>query len=422
MNRCGTVKRYAVRVPSSKSIAHRLLICAALSTAPSVIRVYRPSADVEATVSCLGALGASITTERGDIDGLTLYRIDPIAADNAAPAGIRELRTGESGSTLRFLLPVAAALGVDARFICEGRLPERPLGPLLDALRLGGVTAVKDGNTITVSGRLHAGNYALPGNISSQFVTGMLLALPLVEGVSTLKVEGRLESADYVRLTLDAHKRAGIEIKRECSLYRVSGGQKYGISGEITVEGDWSGAAFLLCAGAASEAGVTVCGLDPASVQGDRRIIDILRTFGAVVETAADRVTARKGELHAISLDASDIPDLVPAIAALAAQVKGETVIKGAARLRLKESDRLETTAAMLRALGGTVAVNDDGLTITGGKLTGGNTDSYGDHRIAMAAAVASMGCAAPVTVGGADCVTKSYPHFWEDLQRATGL
>ncbi|MBO7408230.1 MAG: 3-phosphoshikimate 1-carboxyvinyltransferase, partial [Clostridia bacterium] len=266
-----------------------------------------------------------------------------------------------------------------------------------------------------------AGNYALPGNISSQFVTGMLLALPLVEGVSTLKVEGRLESADYVRLTLDALKRAGIEIKRECSLYRVPGGQKYGISGNITVEGDWSGAAFLLCAGAASEAGVTVCGLDPASAQGDRRVTEILRAFGAVVETAADRVTARKSDLHGITLDASDIPDLVPAIAALAAQVKGETVIKGAARLRLKESDRLETTAAMLRALGGTVAVNDDGLTITGGRLTGGNTDSYGDHRIAMAAAVASMGCSSPVTVGGAECVTKSYPHFWEDYQRATG-
>ena len=422
MNRCGTVKRYAVRVPSSKSIAHRLLICAALSTAPSVIRVFRPSADVEATVSCLAALGASITAERGDIDGLTLYRVTPIASDNAVPAGIRELRTGESGSTLRFLLPVAAALDVDARFVCEGRLPERPLGPLLDALRLGGVTAVKDGNTITVSGRLHAGNYALPGNISSQFVTGMLLALPLIESVSTLKVEGRLESADYVRLTLDALRRSGIETKRECSLYRVPGGQKYSLGGDITVEGDWSGAAFLLCAGAVSEAGVTVCGLDPASAQGDRRIIDILRAFGAVVETAADKVTARKGELHGITLDASDIPDLVPAIAALAAQVKGDTVIKGAARLRLKESDRLETTAAMLHALGGTVAVNDDGLVITGGQLAGGNTDSYGDHRIAMAAAVASMGCAAPVTVNGAECVTKSYPRFWADFQRATGL
>ena len=425
MKRCGTETPHAVRVPSSKSAAHRLLICAALSEGPSTVSVFRPSADVEATVSCLNALGARIVARGDGADGVTRYEVTPLNArrgeENPAQ-GIREFHPGESGSTLRFLLPVAAALGVDACFVCEGRLPERPLGPLLDVLRLGGVTAVKEGNTVRVSGRLQAGEYALPGNVSSQFVSGMLLALPLADGLSTLKVEGRLESADYVKMTLEALKLSGIEIKRECSLYRVPGGQQFRLTGEHYVGGDWSGAAFMLCAGAASGTGVTVLGLDTDSAQGDRRILEVLEALGAEVECRGGNVTVREGTLHGITLDASDIPDLVPAIAALAAQIKGETVIKGAARLRYKESDRLETTAAMLRQLGGSVTVNEDGLTIIGRALTGGNADSFGDHRIAMAAAVASMGSALPVTVNGAECVTKSYPGFWEDFHRAMGI
>ncbi|MBO4327331.1 MAG: 3-phosphoshikimate 1-carboxyvinyltransferase [Clostridia bacterium] len=412
--------RYGVcSVPSSKSQAHRLLICASLSEGLTKLGVRGGSADINATVSCLRSLGTPI--EKRGSDGIDEYEAGQIPA--ASGSGVSETRAvldaGESGSTLRFLVPVVCALGIDTVFKMAGRLPERPMGPLENALISGGASIERNGNELHVRGRLSPGAYTLPGNVSSQFISGMLFALPLLSGESTLTVTGGLESSGYVKLTENALKRSGIVFAFSGGTYTVPGKQKYRFataSDRTDVEGDWSGAAFMLCMGAASEKGITVKGLDPDSAQGDKRIIDVLRSFGADVSVGLGSVTVKKRMLHGIELNASEIPDMVPAVAALAAISDGTTRITGASRLRLKESDRIRTTAGLIKALGGNAYETDDGLVIEGssGKLPGGNADPSADHRIAMAAAVAASGAAGPVTVTGAGCVSKSFPGFWE--------
>ena len=413
-------------VPSSKSVAHRMLICAALSDSRTEITIREKSKDIDATVSCLKALGAVIT---GSTEGnVTHFVIEPIGRGGQCDSEPVTLNVGESGSTLRLLVPVVCALGKTALFTMEGRLPERPMDALLDALSGGGGTFSRCGNELFVSGRLRSGSYSLPGNISSQFITGMLLALPLLEGVSTLTIEGKTESQDYIKLTEDALIKSGIEFSFADGQYTVPGCQRYSLSGGHFIEGDWSGAAFLLCAGGASVNGITVCGLRADSAQGDKRIIDVLRAFGASVEQTDDSVTVRKKTLRGIDADASGIPDLVPAIAALAAISEGITRITGAARLRLKESDRLISTASMIKSIGGEVFTQPDGLVIAGRNvLSGGSVDSFGDHRIAMAAAISAARAKGPVVISDPCCVSKSFPDFWDvlkndiTLERGTG-
>ena len=371
----------------SKSAAHRLYICAALAEQPTEISCQGTSKDIEATKACLAAIR----------QGETL------------------LPCGESGSTLRFLLPVAAALGLEVDFRMEGRLPDRPLAPLDQQLAAHGVTLSRPvrHDLLHLSGQLRPGDYVLPGNVSSQYISGLLFALPLLPGTSTLTVTGKVESAPYIAMTLDALRQFGVEISRTGNVYTISG-QSYHSPGRAVVEGDWSNAAFWLCAGAMSGP-VTVTGLDPDSLQGDREVLDILKRFGADTRQQGTACTVSPGPLTAIDIDAAAIPDLVPVLSVVAAAAEGTTRIYHAERLRIKESDRLRTVSAMLKQLGASVEETADGLLIHGGRpLTGGTVDSANDHRIAMSAAVASVLC--DVTVEGAEAVSKSYPRFWTDL------
>ena len=405
----------AVSIPASKSRAHRLLICSALSREDSVLICRGLSADIEATCRCLRGMGAEISVRDDRI------HVRPLIPAGSKPAGPeRELPCGESGSTLRFLLPVAGALGLSAVFRMEGRLPSRPMDPLADELRAHGMRIRQEGSLLRCEGKLRAGEYRIPGNISSQYISGLLFALPLLEGDSVLTVAEPLESADYVAMTEDALRLAGFRAFREGAVWRVPGNQQGSLSGVLPVESDWSSAAFFLSLGALSPAGVTVRGMNPASVQGDRAVLEVLRRFGAKVLEDGDTVSVSRGPLKGIRLDASGIPDLVPVVAVVAAAAEGETVIEHAERLRLKESDRLETTASMLRALGADVRETPDGLRVSGysGRLRGGEVSSFGDHRIAMSAAVAASLCENTVLVSGAECTDKSFPGFWETLDR----
>lgn len=398
----------------SKSAAHRLLLCAALADHPTQVVCPQSSQDIDATLRCLRGLGASIQKrEEG-------YEVVPI--DRSKTAAPCVLDCGESGSTLRFLLPVAGALGAEATFQMAGRLAERPMEPLIDQLQANGCTIEQNHQeqTLTISGQLVPGAYCLPGNVSSQFISGLLFALPLLPGESSLTVEGERESESYLHLTLRALADFGVVPEetdegwtirpRRCRSPRL-----------VRVEGDWSNAAPWLCLGALGGEGITVTGMDLESLQGDKAICDVLARMGARVGHIADRVTVCRGRPAATEINARDIPDLVPVLAAVAAVMPGTTRILGAARLRLKESDRLAATARILNALGGQVEETEDGLLIVGHPvLTGGQVDAFGDHRIAMAAAVASGACTGPVVITGAQAVEKSYPAFWRAL-RALG-
>lgn len=371
---------------ASKSMAHRLMICSALAEEQTEILCSTTSKDMEATANCLSAMKTGET-----------------------------LPCGESGSTLRFLLPVVSALGLTAEFLMEGRLPQRPLAPLDAQLTAHGVTLSRPKEEIlSVSGKLTPGDYTLPGNVSSQYISGLLLALPLLDSPSTLTVTGNVESAPYIEMTLSAMEIFGVSVEKKGDTYYIVP-QSYRSPGTVAVEGDWSNSAFWLCAGALGKP-VTVTGLNLASLQGDKAVCEILARFGAKVERSGDKVTVSPGKLTACDIDAKEIPDLVPVLSVVAAAAEGTTKVYNAGRLRLKESDRLETVSQMLTALGGKVEQTDDGLLITGCTLSGGTVDSCNDHRIAMAAAIASVLC--PVTVTGAETVNKSYPQFWEDLEK----
>lgn len=406
--RPGSVQGCIAAIPS-KSHAHRLLIGGMLADGPVRIRITASSRDIEATLGCIQALGTQVKVQ-GEWRILTPGPVPPQT----------QLNCGESGSTLRFLLPVAAALGCTTTLSGTGRLPERPLSPLLEELEAHGVTFSEKQLPLTVSGTLNGGRYRLPGSISSQYFTGLLLALPLLEEDSLLEIDGVLESARYLDITLQTLESFGISIERESGRFRIPGRQQYHSPGTIIPEGDWSNAAFFLAAGAL-RGPVTVTGLQMDSPQGDRAIIEVLESFGAKITVGDHAVTVAPGPLRAITLDASQIPDLVPVLSVVAALAEGTTCITGAARLRLKESDRLKTTTALLRALGICASETPDGLEIQGGTLQSGTVDGAGDHRIVMAAAVAALAATGPVTIQGAEAVEKSYPGFFMDLMTLAG-
>ena len=400
----------AVTIPASKSQAHRQLICAALGRKRVTLRCDGLSRDIRATMACLEALGAEIAVV-GDTITVT-----PVGA----PKGPCRLPCGESGSTLRFLLPVAAALGVEASFLMEGRLPQRPMEALEGQLVAHGVDIGREGDTLTCRGRLRSGEFTLPGNVSSQYISGLLFALPLLDGDSTLTVTGTVESAAYIAMTEDALRLSGVRFEKKDNRYVIPGGQVYVPPADLQVEGDWSNAAFFLSMGALGGE-ITVRGLNLRSAQGDRAVLEVLRAFGAEVHKGEHCVTVRHQPLHGITIDAAPIPDLVPVLSVVASAAAGETRIINAGRLRLKESDRLTTTARLLTALGGCVEELPEGLVIRGTPLAGGVVDACGDHRIAMSAAVAARLCSGAVTVEGCECVEKSYPRFWEHLEALKG-
>ena len=405
-----------VTAPASKSHGHRLLLCAALSEGENAVDFGTLSEDIAATLRCLQALGAEV-----DVEGNTAVFHNGIR--NLVYHNHIVLSCGESGSTLRFLLPLCGALGVEAEFQMQGRLPERPLAPLDALLCAHGMELRKSGTSLFVRGQLEAGDYSITGSVSSQYITGLLYALPLLPGDSTLTVTGKVESAPYIAMTEDALKQSGIGFHKSDWVYTISGGQHYALPHHCKVEGDCSNAAFFLAMGALSEEGITVRNIPDSSLQGDRQILDLLRSFGAEVCEQGERVTVRRGILHGITIDASNIPDLVPVLSVVAAAAEGETHILNAGRLRIKESDRLRSTAALLFALGAEAEELPDGLRIHGGKaLRGGCVDSFHDHRIAMAAAVAASICTDSITVRDALCTDKSYPGFWDGMEQLQRL
>ena len=403
-----------VKIPASKSQAHRLLICAALGERETLISCDGISKDIAATMACLNALGADIKEEG---QGQLLVR--PI---EKVPEGVCVLPCGESGSTLRFLLPVVGALGAAADFHMEGRLPQRPLAPLDRELAAHGMELTLEGAILRCRGKLRAGDYSLPGNVSSQYISGLLMALPILDGNSFLEVTDSIESGAYIAMTEDALRLAGIDVDKNGRSYRIRGGQRAKVPERLEVEGDYSNAAFFLCMGALSKKGMSVSGLSASSLQGDRTVLDVLRRFGAEVHVDENVIRVRRGALKGCVIDAAPIPDLIPVLSVAASAAEGETRVVNASRLRLKESDRLQSTAQLINNLGGDVTELEDGLIIRGvGKLDGGSIESFGDHRIAMSAAVASCICRGAVTVQGSECVQKSYPRFWEDFGALTG-
>ena len=402
-----------VRIPASKSQAHRLLICVALGEEKTEVVCDGISADIAATAKCLRALGAAVEeTEAG-------FLVSPI---KKVPEGRCELYCGESGSTLRFLLPIVGALSAQAVFHREGRLPQRPLAPLDAVLTAHGMTLSEDGDLLLCSGQLQAGDYEITGNVSSQYISGLLMALPRLAGESRLTVTGTLESAAYVAMTEDALRLSGVEFSKNGASYAIPGGQRFRLPARTAVEGDWSNAAFFLCMGALAKEGIRVEGLNLKSSQGDRGVLDVLRAFGAAVSEEENAVTVRRGTLRGVTVDASPIPDLIPVLSVVASVAAGETRVENAYRLRLKESDRLQSTANLLRALGGRVEEKEDGLVITGvSALHGGAVETQNDHRLAMSAAVAACAAMGEVTVDNDACVAKSYPRFWEDYGSLKG-
>lgn len=401
-----------VRIPSSKSIVHRLLICAALGQEKMTIRYDGLSRDIRATADCLNALGADIRAGEKEL------RITPIAKQKQTEKAF--LPAGESGSTLRFLIPLAGALGRQADFHMEGRLFERPLAPFDQLLREHGMSLRRKGQILHCEGQLDGGMFRLPGNISSQYFSGLLMALPILSGESRLQTEGEMESAAYVRLTEEVLHMADVRFVRENkSTWTISGCQTPHLPQTVRAEGDWSNAAFFLCAAALSETGIRVSGLNPSSVQGDRQILQILREFGAEIMTDQDCISVRQGTRCPLSIDAMAIPDLVPVLAILSCGAEGTSRITGASRLRWKESDRLKATTALIHSLGGEAEELPDGIIVHGnGRLSGGKIDAFNDHRIAMSAAVAAVLCSEPVIVPKAECVEKSYPAFWRDFEK----
>ena len=378
-----------ISIIPSKSQAHRLLICAAFADKSTQLRCCETNRDMDATADCLRALGAEIIrTETG-------YTVFPAKAIPEKAV----MNCCESGSTLRFLLPVVGALGVDATFLMEGRLPQRPLSPLWEEMeRMGCILSRPMPNTIRCQGRLHTGAYYIDGSVSSQFITGLLLALSLLDGESSLTITGKVESRPYIDLTRQVISLFGGDPNHP-------GADKFHSPGHITVEGDWSNGAFFLAADYLDiDPGLAIHGLNETSVQGDRAAAHWIPEL------------CRKN----CTIDAADIPDLVPILSVTAAANHG-AVFTNIQRLRIKESDRVASTIAMIQNLGGKAEATEDTLTVFGTGLTGGTVDAVNDHRIAMSAAIASTVCKKDVTILGAECVKKSYPKFWEEFSRLGG-
>lgn len=376
-----------ITVIPSKSQAHRLLICAAFADGPTILNCPETNRDMDATAGCLNALGADIVkTETG-------YFVTP-AGKMPEKA---ELNVHDSGSTLRFMLPVAGALGVDTLFQMEGRLPQRPLSPMWEEMeRMGCSLTRPTDDTIRCTGKLRPGHYRIDGSVSSQYITGLLLALSLLDCPSQLEITGQVESRPYIQMTKDAVSRFGADPENP-------GTKQFHSPGNLTVEGDWSNGAFFLAANTLGSR-LDIQGLKADSSQGDRAAAVLLPKL-------------REGRPV---IDARDIPDLVPILSVVAACCHGAE-FTNIRRLHLKESDRVASVVAMITALGGRAEADENTLCVFGTGLNGGTVDSVNDHRIAMSAAIAATVCEEQVTILGADSVQKSYPKFFEEYRRLGG-
>ena len=390
----------SLSVPASKSCAHRSIICASLADGVSHLSGVTMSKDIEATIGAMTALGAEFEVNGEDIT---------VKGNGGRHADKCIVDCNESGSTLRFVIPIAAAVGKETEFHGRGRLPQRPIDIFTRELGKNGVKFDYH-NTMpfTVSGGLKSGRFEIEGDVSSQFITGLLFALPLLEGDSEIILTSHLESRPYVDITIDTLRRFGVAVEETDDGFKVKGGQKYKPHDE-KIEGDYSQAAFF-CVANALGSQVELHNLNENSVQGDKKILEIIRDM------------CYNGNIGNYNADCSDIPDLVPILAVLGAFGSGRSVIYNAKRLKIKESDRLETTAALINSLGGRVTVTDDGLIIEPtGAMHGGTVDSFGDHRIVMAAAIAATAIDGEVVIKGAEAAEKSYPAFFDDYKMLGG-
>ena len=408
-----------INAPASKSEAHRILICAALSDKKT--KIYNLDKnnlndDINATVNCLEALGAGFEFE----DNYVIVRpINKMLVSDKPHV----LNCNESGSTLRFMLPVACALYNQVEFTGAGRLPERPLDDLLSVMKSHGVNFSSDKLPFKTQGRLNAGEFKIKGDVSSQYITGLLLAMPLLNNNnSKIILTSQLKSADYVNITLKVLRDFGVEVSLNNNIYKIAD-KKFNSPESIRVGADWSSAAFYLAAGALG-CDVSVGGLDVNSAQGDKKILELLKDFGADVYINEDKIAVNKNNLIAQQIDIDATPDLLPVLAVIAAYAQGETVFYNAARLRLKESDRIKSACDMINALGGQAEEQPDALIVRGSnfnKLTGGFVNGCNDHRIVMAAAIAAVNCNNEVVISDCGAVSKSYINFFDDYKRLGG-
>ncbi len=399
---------------SSKSDIHRCIICAAFADKETEIEFCGLSKDILTTIECVRALGAKAQFFDKRV------KITPTDKDEMRQGLV--LDCNESGTTARFLLPIAALKCRSCVLVGEGRLPERPFSELCTSLEEHGAQFSSAMLPITINKNIVSGEdkiYRIPGNISSQYISGLLLMLVLSDG-GRVELTTPLESVGYVDMTIYTLKSFGVTVNSGENWYEVPSGQSFVSPGKIKAQGDWSSAAFWLCADALG-ANINISGLDENCPQGDRAVVALLEKFGATVQKNEKSLSLQAGRLKGIEIDAKNVPDLVPVLSAVACGAKGRTKIYGAARLRLKESDRIESTAQMLRSLGADVETFEDGLVINGkGYLDGGIVDGCNDHRIVMSAAIASLVCKKQVMIQGAQAVEKSYTTFFGDFDMLT--
>lgn len=411
-----------LRVIPSKSVAHRALILAAMSRGESRLLPLQHSRDVQATMRAMEALGrARMQWQEGEADeGFAQCTVQ--GGLPYAPQAMRTVDCGESGSTLRFLMPMALDGKGAVRFVGQGRLMQRPLEVYRELFAKQGILWTQEDDALVLEGQLRGGEFSLRGDVSSQFVTGLLLALPCLAEDSTLHITTALESRDYVEITRSVQAIFGIRSAWvDAQTLHIPGRQVCATPGQVNIEGDYSHAAFYLVAGALGE-GICLTGLRRESTQGDRAIIDILQTMGADIAWTGDGLVIKPSKLTGTTIDASQIPDLVPILAVAACAAEGETRITGAARLRMKESDRLMAVAKELSALGAAVEELEDGLVIRGGRaLRGGRVQGHNDHRIVMALCIAGVLCAEEIIVDDAQAVSKSAPRFFEEFVQLGG-
>lgn len=411
-----------IKIPPSKSISHRAIICAGLAEGLSRIENVMFSEDIAATLEGMKALGTITRGMQAFEDGEQPCTLS-IRGNPTLNIGKDLINCRESGSTLRFLIPLATRTGAKVTFTGQGKLGERPLEAYFQIFKEQGIEyyTAEGFLPLTIKGSLKPGNYQLKGNVSSQFISGLMFLLPLLDGVSRIIVTTELESRGYVDLTIDVLQKFGIEVEnKEYREFSIQGNQKYE-SCNYRIEGDYSQAAFWIAA-AILGGKIDCLDLNPVSLQGDRTIFDIAREMGADIKVRAEGLQVKAALTQGTVIDAEQCPDLVPVLAVLASLSRGTTRIVKAGRLRIKESDRLRAITTELNKLGARIQELEDGLKIEGVEsLQGGTVDSWNDHRIAMALAVASLRCSEPVRITGFEAVKKSYPHFWKDFKKLGG-
>ncbi|KAJ51007.1 3-phosphoshikimate 1-carboxyvinyltransferase [Clostridium tetanomorphum] len=404
-----------IKIPASKSLCHRAVICAALAQGESNIENVILSDDIHATCKGMESFGAKI--ENKSEQSLIIKGNFPLNLQKETIDCI------ESGSTLRFLIPIALLSNKKVVFKGRGKLVSRPLNTYYEIFQRENIKYINDNGNLPlqIEGTLKSGTFKVKGNISSQFITGLMFVLPLLQGDSKIIITTELESKGYVDLTIDMLNKFGIKIENNnYKEFLIKGDQRY-INRNYKVEGDFSQAAFWLVAGILGEE-IQGEDLNINSLQGDKVIIDLIEKMGGNILIDNDLVKTKASKTKGVIIDASQCPDLVPILTVLAALSEGETRIGNAERLRIKESDRLKAISTELNKLGADVQELEDGLIINGKqKLKGGIVDSWNDHRIAMALAIASIKCTETVTITNSNAVNKSYPHFWEDFKKLGG-